>query len=123
MSGQFFKTLIGKDQAGELETQIWQCNPLLVADKDGTVVFSGNTDIEFTPHERDERTGHAVSLTPSAEGARFEIEVTERMDVLRTKAIEMWSRGGVTLLGVDPERNKRRWESNKGAGPFMLDPK
>lgn len=103
------------------DVQIWECNPLLILDANGVVVFAQATKLEFTPILEDPSiVGHAVSSDAGALAALPEIAVATRQYI--DNPIEMSRRQGIILQGADQSGSQVTWLINGAADRFLTTP-
>lgn len=61
------------------DVQVWDCDPLVILNSEGHVVFGQGTKLEFTPLDsNDAVVGHAIAIKPDAAGIRQEIAISTR---------------------------------------------
>ena len=99
------------------ETQIWKCDPLVVANEGGDIVFAGRSVIEFTPDDLAENTGTAFAPDLMLDDKAFRIVV----DAVGPRApspspgFYFALRDGRTLWGHDDAGNTFTWFVNADA--------
>ncbi len=111
------KTIIGKGD--RQATVIWSCDPLVVADEEGKVIYAEKTDVEFDPDEASPTRGLAKALIRNADGEGPTIRVNQRFDEI-SMVFPNPSRGGFTLMGEDLSGNGVTWYIDKAADIFLL---
>ena len=107
-----FKELV--DHSATVE-RVWDCEPLLVIDDKGEVVFAGSTDVDVHPH----RDGTADLLAhakingwqPSLVAAKLSVQASTGTVL----GGGMSHRGGLICTGHDPEGNGFTWYINGSA--------
>ncbi len=92
-------------------TEIWDCDPLVITDADGAILFAGRAQAEFTPDAIDPLLGRIVGPELSVEGKAPMLEIVGRL--IESPAIWMGAipgnRPGRTLWGRDAAGQERSW--------------
>ena len=119
--GEFIKELGSSGEGDGSGTLILHCMPLLVVHETDGLVYSDNTDVEFKPDSPRERTGHVKALTPSEDDWYPEMTVTHRYDLPPVNYEgAMVSRGGISFVGTDSERNDFTWYMDGYADRYLM---
>ncbi|MEZ0324621.1 MAG: hypothetical protein ACAH95_01835 [Fimbriimonas sp.] len=100
------------------DTIVWTCDPLLVVDAAGNVVYSEKTDVEFMPEEGTAACGLATAIKRNAAGEEPMIKVRQRFDE-PSMIYPYPSRGGFMLMGEDMAGNEVTWYVDKSADNFL----
>lgn len=99
---------------------IWHCDPLLIVDEAGEVVFKGSTDVVFTPSVDSGRVlGTAECQQTMLFGWAPFLHVTDRFEDLPV-SLNGGSRQGLTLYGSDDEEIQYAWYINGAADRFEM---
>ena len=99
--------------------QVWDCDPLVVVDDDGSLAFSGRCDVEFSPGPENGVSGRAEAQR-SREGWTPTLNVVSRIDD-PVIDMRMGQRGGFTLRGADDEGYGFRWYVNRAAVRYLTE--
>ncbi len=101
-----------------LDVQVWHCNPLVVVNDKGTILYGRATRVEFTPFEENEKVvGHAVAMTEGDDGVRPEVSIAMRQYI--DNPLEFGRRQGIILTGTNATGSAVRWLINGAVDRFM----
>ena len=92
-----------------LETQIWSADNLVIVNPEDGIVYARTSGIEFDPATEDESKGVVRAMVPSKAGWFPSLTFDYRMDEPNDAYPGLRHRGGVTLVGVDPEGYQFTW--------------
>jgi|GEM_PF-2325415 len=101
------------------DVQVWDCEPLVIADSLGNVQFSGNIQIEFTPtSEMGGQLGFAQFSEDSlASGHSCAVDLCVYYD----NPVRFGFRQGVTMMGRDASGAEVNWYINGSADKFLTE--
>lgn len=99
------------------EIEIWECDPLVITDLAGEVIFGGKCKIEFAPDDASRETGSALALGLELHGKDVKIEVEGRTPYLPapTPGFFFAIREGRTLWGHNDDGESFTWFINADA--------
>lgn len=101
-----------------LEERTWLCEPLVVVNASGEIVYEGKTNVDVTPHA--DGTADMIAETdregwqPQLMNAKYSVHSSSNMFL-------DGSRDGVDCLGLDQERQGYIWYINGAADDYFAD--
>ena len=98
-----------------LEERTWECDPLLVADENGAVIFFGHTNVAVKPHP----DGTADLLADEYQRGRRPRLVNAHIECFSTRSSTQGrTRNGLRCKGCDEEGRAFVWHINGAAYSF-----
>jgi PAS domain-containing protein len=99
--------------------QIWHCDPLIVCNDAGEILYADKATVEFIPLSDGDLIGRA-RVTDADPSPPIQIEVRARMDRHeRGPDPRLGIRSGATLTGVTPDGREVEWYTDGAADVFM----
>ena len=105
----------------QTDVEIWDCQPLVIADADNVIYFADNAKIEFTPPSKgSQNAGSVIFDTDLVEPKvrSLSVELIEYYDSPQM----MFRRQGMVLKGSNPDGFTMIWYIGGAADRFMTDP-
>lgn len=103
-----------------LETIIYDCDPLVIANVDDEILFAGRVDVEFTPSAPKAVSGVAVIVDGKPGGPR-KLHVRDQINVRVNPDVDVRTRGGLTWFGEDDKGVSYSWYVGKAADTYLLN--
>lgn len=101
-----------------LEERTWECEPLVVVNASGEIVFEGKTKVNVTPHS----DGTADMFAEGDRGGWHPSLLNAKHSVHSSSNLFLdGSRDGVDCIGLDRDRQGFIWYINGAADDYFAD--
>ncbi len=113
------------EKSDGVESQIWDCDPLVIVDSDEKVAFAGRCKMEFSPSDGREEQGRLCVLNVLVEGRQLSMVAEGRLledesPLPQLPPFAMRLRAGRTYWGEDEEGSEFTWYVNGDAERYLV---